>query len=56
MNKGFSLIEIIIYITLLSLLILGVFSSVFGWVYKGMEKPVFTEQDYQKLIKNIYEK
>ncbi|HEY9583759.1 MAG TPA: prepilin-type N-terminal cleavage/methylation domain-containing protein [Candidatus Paceibacterota bacterium] len=56
MNKGFSLIEIIIYIALLSLLLLGVFSSVLGWVYKSMEKPVFSDGDYQILIKNFHEK
>jgi type II secretory pathway pseudopilin PulG len=55
MNKGFSLIEIIIYISLVSLLMMGVFSSVLGSVYGQMKKPSFTEEDYKNLIKNYHE-
>ncbi len=55
MNKAFSLIEIIVYISLLSLLLIGVFSSVLGSVYMGMNNKSFTEGDYEELIKNFHE-
>lgn len=55
MNKGFSLIEIIMYISLLSLLTIGVFSSVLSSVNSQIKRPVFIDADYQLLIKNFHE-
>lgn len=55
MNKAFSLIEIILYISLLSVLIIGVFSFVMSSVDMSMNKPVFRNDDYQQLIKNYHE-
>lgn len=54
MNKGFSLIEIIIYISLLSILLLGVFSSVMSLTY--IKKPQINQSDYELLIENYHEK
>lgn len=55
MNKGFSLIEIVVYISLLSILMIGVFSSVLSSIYTKMKKPSFTETHYQELIQNYHE-
>ncbi len=52
MNRGFSLIEIIVYMGLLSLLILGIFSTTTSPIY---DKPQFQESDYELLIKNFHE-
>ena len=52
-NNGFSLIEIIIYISLLSFLILGVFSSIMSLVY--FERPLIDQDDYGLLIENYHE-
>jgi len=54
-NKGFSLIEIIVYISLLSLLMIGIFSSILSFVYSSMSRPTFSERDYELLIKNYHE-
>lgn len=56
MNKGFSLLEIIVYITLSSILMIGVFSSVFGSINMQIKRPTFTPSDYQLLISNFHEK
>ena len=55
MNKGFSLIEIIVYTGLLSLLMVGVFSSTLSYVYDSMNKPTFTTDHYEQLIENYHE-
>lgn len=55
MNKGFSLIEIIVYISLLSLLMIGVFSSVLSYVYSAMKRPTLTAEHYELLIENYHE-
>lgn len=55
MNKGFSLIEIIINISLLSILMIGVFSSVLDSAYSSVKRPTFTDADYEILIKNFHE-
>ncbi len=55
MNRGFSLVEIVIYIGLLSLLMVGVFSSILGQIYLQSKKPSFTNTDYQSLITNYHE-
>lgn len=54
-NKGFSLIEVIVYIFLLSVLMIGVFSSTFGSIHYFSKKPNLTDKDYQMLIKNDHE-
>ncbi len=55
MNKGFSLIEIIVYIGLLSVLMTGVFYSVTGLTLNQIGDPVYSEDDYKTLIKNLHE-
>ncbi len=55
MNKGFSLIEVVMYISLLSLLIVGVFSSLLSSIYFTQKTPVFVKENYDLLIKNFHE-
>lgn len=55
MNKGFSLIEVIVYTGLLSMLIVGVFSSVLSFVYMSVEKETVKDEDYELLIENYHE-
>lgn len=52
MNKGLSLVEIIVYMALLSLLMLGIFSTISSPIY---DKPMYGEGDYQLLIENYHE-
>ena len=55
MNRGFSLFETIIYISLLSILMMGVFSSVLGSVNMNINRPTFKPEHYQLLISNFHE-
>ena len=55
-SKGFSLIEIILYITLLSFIILGIFSLLFSHIQSSINKPVFSDEDYKLLNENLYDK
>jgi type II secretory pathway pseudopilin PulG len=55
MNKGFTLIETIIYIGLISILTIGVFSLVMNYVYTNQNKSSFSDNDYEMLIKNLHE-
>lgn len=55
MNRGFSLIEIIVYIALLALLIVGVSSSILSFVYSSMNRPAFSVENYELLIENYHE-
>ena len=55
MNKGFTLVEIIIYIALVSILMVGVFSLALDFIYSGSGKSEFTEGDYKALIENYHE-
>ena len=55
MKNGFTLIETILYITLLSLIIFGIFSSLFSYLHMALYKPVFSEEDYNQLIKDFHE-
>jgi hypothetical protein len=55
MNKGFLLIETILYISLLSMLILGVFSSIVGTLYTQQKRPILKDEDYKILIKNFHD-
>ncbi len=55
MNKGFSLIEIVVYISLLSILMIGVFSSILSSIYLKVKRPVFSEYNYQILISSFHE-
>ncbi|MEK7213591.1 MAG: prepilin-type N-terminal cleavage/methylation domain-containing protein [Patescibacteria group bacterium] len=54
MKKGFSLIETIVYVSLLSLLLLGVFSSILSFTYSKKEQ--INQNDYELLIENYHEK
>lgn len=54
MKNGFSLIETIVYISLLSLLLLGVFSSILSFTYSKRE--LIDQNDYEFLIENYHEK
>ncbi len=53
MNKGFSLIETIVYVSLLAIIIIGVFSSLMSSIYT--KKPLITKDDYELLIENFHE-
>jgi type II secretory pathway pseudopilin PulG len=55
MNKGFTLIETILYVSLLSMLVLGVFSSIIGVMYTQQKRPILKDEDYKMLIKNFHE-
>jgi prepilin-type N-terminal cleavage/methylation domain-containing protein len=55
MKNGFTLIEIIVYISLLSVLIVGVFSSVFGEIFMFTNKPKISNDNYELLIENFHE-
>ncbi|MDQ5893665.1 MAG: hypothetical protein QG640_677 [Patescibacteria group bacterium] len=55
MNKGFTLIEIIIYVSLLSLLMMSIFSSATAFVYNSMNQPAITPVNYELLIENYHE-
>jgi type II secretory pathway pseudopilin PulG len=55
MKKGFSILELIVYISLVSVLMTGVFSLVLSYVRSGTNHSDFTDADYEKLIKNYHE-
>jgi len=55
MNRGITLIETMVYMSLLSLLMIGVFSSVLGLVGMQTNRPSIEDHDYQMLIKNFHE-
>lgn len=55
MSKGLTLVETIIYISLLSILVVGIFSSVFSEIYMSTNKPKISDTDYQNLIENFHE-
>ncbi len=50
-NKGFTLIEIIIYISLLSIVIMGFFATVMGMMNDNSSSNHISPTDYEKLIK-----
>ena len=54
-ESGFSLIEVVVYTTLLSFIILGIFSSLFSYLNFSLYKPTISEDDYELLIKNFHE-
>jgi hypothetical protein len=56
MKKGFSLIETIVYITLLSFILIGIISSLFSYLHQSIYKPVITDADNDLLIQNFHEK
>ncbi|MEK7463527.1 MAG: prepilin-type N-terminal cleavage/methylation domain-containing protein [Patescibacteria group bacterium] len=55
MNKGFTLLETIIYVSLLSILMMGVFSSIITPAYDSMKRTAVTPENYQHLIENYHE-
>lgn len=55
MKKGFTLIELIVYISLLSLLSLGVLSMCMSSVYFSFDIHSFSVSDYELLYKNMHE-
>lgn len=55
LEKGFTLIELILYISLLSIFLIGVFSSVLLWIEQSERSKNFSEVDYQLLIRNFHE-
>lgn len=54
MNKGFSLIETILYVSLLSLILVGIFSSILSYMHSKEVTTPFSEEDYQLLISNYH--
>ncbi len=55
MQKGFTLIETIIYIALLSIILSGIFSSLFGFLNSKINTRDISQSDYELLISNFYE-
>ena len=55
-NKGFSLIETILYTTLLSFIMLGIFSTIISNLQYQINFKPFSNNDYLELIKNYHEK
>lgn len=55
MNKGFTLVEIILYVTLLSILLLGIFSVLISSIQSKNIKDHFTDSDYLLLISNFHD-
>lgn len=55
MNKGFTLVEIILYIALLSILIMGIFSTLISAIQLGDSNNYFTDSDYLLLISNFHD-
>ena len=55
MSKGFSLIETILYIALLSVILTGIFSSLFGFLRSKINDRGISESDYELLISNFHE-
>ena len=56
MKKGFTLIETLLYVTLLSFIMLGIFSSLFSYLHFGLTRSEIKDSDYLLLIKNFHEK
>jgi len=54
MNRGFTLIETVIYISLVSILMVGVFSLVLDFIYSSSGGEDFTEMNYQMLIEDFH--
>ena len=54
-NKGFTLIEIILYITLLSFIIMSIFSVLLNFLHQSLYKKQISNSDYELLIKNFHE-
>jgi type II secretory pathway pseudopilin PulG len=52
--KGSTLIETLLYIALLSLLMIGVFSSVYVLIHQSTREEI-NEEDTNILLKNYYE-
>jgi prepilin-type N-terminal cleavage/methylation domain-containing protein len=52
--KGFTLIETIIYLALLSILVTGIFGAILSEINRQKE-PNFSQEDYEMLIKNYHE-
>ena len=55
MKKGFSLIETVLYITLLSLILLGIFSSLLLYLQSKISREAISEGNYESLIANFHE-
>ncbi len=55
MKKGFTLIELIVYISLLSLLSLGIVSMSMSFLHFSFDIRSFSISDYELLYKNMYE-
>ncbi len=54
--SGFTLIEMIIYTSLFSILMTGVFSFTLSSFYTGVKKDAFSVTNYKSLIKNYHVK
>ena len=55
MKRGFTLIETIIYISLLSIILTGIFLSLFGFLHSRINDRGISESDYELLISNFHE-
>ncbi len=54
MNKGNTLIETLIYISLLSILMMGVFSSIYSIIYLENRSIKINEKDNSLLLENFF--
>ena len=55
MSKGFTLIETILYITLLSFVLMSIFSTITYYFSEKLNSERFSEEDYQLLISKFNE-
>jgi hypothetical protein len=55
MNKGLTLIETILYITLLSIMISGIFSSLYSFLQSKINGEGISKSDYELLMTNFHE-
>lgn len=54
-NQGFTLIETILYTALLSIIMLGIFSSIMNFLQFKINSKAFSEEEYDLLIINFHE-
>jgi type II secretory pathway component PulJ len=55
LNRAFSLIEIILYVSLLSLIMIGIFSTLVSSIQSKHTTVPISEDSYRLLIQNFHE-
>lgn len=56
MRKGLSLVETILYISLLSMILINIFYSLLFYIQSKISSREFSDENYNKLIENFHEK